>query len=154
MVFGDRALKPVWNNNNLGLKVLRILHFLSHRRATLRIWHHGDPAPVLRGQCCLVGNKNIPATLQRCFFGGGGGGGGMGKYLEWTGFRGKYSKIRRATCIFLNIFVQDWRLAQGWEHSLHTAVAWVWISEIAPFLVWFYVLPRENIFQFQFDGQF
>ena len=73
------------------------------------------------------------------------GGGEMGKYLEWTGFRGKHSKIRHTTSIFLNIFVQDWRLAQWWEHSLHTDVAWIWISEITPFLVWFYVLPRENI---------
>ena len=78
----------------------------------------------------------------------------MGEYLEWPRFRGKYSKIRHTTCIFLNIFVQEWRLAQWWEHSLHTDVAWVWISEITPFLVWFYVLPRENISQFQFDGQF
>ena len=152
IVFGDKALKPIWDNNNLELKVLRIFHFLSHRRPTLQIWRHGDPClPPLRGQCCLVGNKNDPATLQHCFFWGGGE---MGKYLEWTGFRGKHSKIRHTTSIFLNIFVQDWRLAQWWEHSLHTDVAWVWISEITPFLVWFYVLPRENISQFQFDGQF
>ena len=26
--------------------------------------------PPLPGQCCLVGSKNVPATLQRCFFGG------------------------------------------------------------------------------------
>ena len=30
---------------NLGQKVLRILLFLTHRRPTLRIWHHGDPSP-------------------------------------------------------------------------------------------------------------
>ena len=33
-------------------------------------------------------------------------------------------------------------------------MAWALISEITPFLVWFYVLPRENISQFQLDGQF
>ena len=32
---------------NLGQKVLRILLFLTHRRPTLRIWHHGDPSPPL-----------------------------------------------------------------------------------------------------------
>ena len=26
--------------------------------------------PPLPGQCCLVGSKNVPATLQHCFFGG------------------------------------------------------------------------------------
>ena len=30
---------------NLGQKVLRILLFPTHRRPTLRIWHHGDPSP-------------------------------------------------------------------------------------------------------------
>ena len=59
---------------NLGQKVLRILLFLTHRRPTLRIWHHGDPSPPpLPGQCCSVGSKNVRATLQHCFFGGEGG---------------------------------------------------------------------------------
>ena len=35
----------VKNTYNLGQKVLRILLFLTHRRPTLRIWHHGDPSP-------------------------------------------------------------------------------------------------------------
>ena len=33
------------NTYNLGQKVLRILLFLTHRRPTLRMWHHGDPSP-------------------------------------------------------------------------------------------------------------
>ena len=153
IVSGDKALKPVGDINNLGLKVSRILHFLFHRRPTPQIWHHGDPSlPPSWSMLFSREQKCSGHTSTLIFFWGGGG--GMGKYLEWTGFTGKYSKIRHTTCIFLNIFVQDWRLAQWWEHSLHTDVAWVWISEITPFLVWFYVLPRGNIFQFQFDGQF
>ena len=35
----------VLSSDNLGLKVLRILLFLTHRTPTLRIWHHGDPSP-------------------------------------------------------------------------------------------------------------
>ena len=60
---------------NLGQKVLRILHFLTHRRPTLRIWHHVTPPPVpppLPGQCCLVRSKNVSVTRQLCFFGGEG----------------------------------------------------------------------------------
>ena len=34
-------------------------------------------------------------------------GGGGGSILSEPGFRGKYSKIKHTTCIFLNIFVQD-----------------------------------------------
>ena len=33
--------------------------------------------------------------------------GGGGSILSEQGFRGKYSKIKHLTCIFLNIFVQD-----------------------------------------------
>ena len=33
--------------------------------------------------------------------------GGGGSILSEPGFRGKYSKIKHITCIFLNIFVQD-----------------------------------------------
>ena len=96
---------------NLGQKVLRILHFLTHRRPTLRIWHHVTPPPVpppLPGQCCLVRSKNVSVTRQLCFFGGGGG-----SILSEPGFRGKYSKIRLTRCLFLNIFVQDCRLVTG-----------------------------------------
>ena len=60
--------------------------------------------PPLPGQCCLVGCKNVRATLQHCFLGG------RGSILSEPGFRGKYSKIKHITCIFLNIFVQDCRL--------------------------------------------
>ena len=60
--------------------------------------------PRVTSQCCLVGSKNVPATLQRCLFWGGGG---RGSILSEPGFRGKYSKIKDTTCIFLNIFVQD-----------------------------------------------
>ena len=35
--------------------------------------------------------------------------GGGGSILSEPGFRGKYSKIKHITCIFLNIFVQDCR---------------------------------------------
>ena len=56
--------------------MFRILHFLIHRRPTLRIWHHDDPSTPLPGQCCLVGSKNVPTTLQHCFFLGGGEGEG------------------------------------------------------------------------------
>ena len=49
------------------------------------------------------------SRLQKCsghtstlFFGGGGG-----SILSEPGFRGKYSKIKHTTCIFLNILVQD-----------------------------------------------
>ena len=31
------------------------------------------PPPPLPGQCCLVGSKNVPSTLQHCFSCGGGG---------------------------------------------------------------------------------
>ena len=96
---------------NLGQKVLRILHFLTHRRPTLRIWHHVTPPPVpppLPGQCCLVRSKNVSVTRQLCFFWGGGG-----SILSEPGFRGKYSKIRLTRCLFLNIFVQDCRLVTG-----------------------------------------
>ena len=34
--------------------------------------------------------------------------GGGGSILSEPGFRGKYSKMKHITCIFLNIFVQDW----------------------------------------------
>ena len=34
-------------------------------------------------------------------------GGGGGSILSEPGFRGKYSKMKRIRCIFLNIFVQD-----------------------------------------------
>ena len=61
--------------------------------------------PRITSQCCLVGSKNAPATLQHCFLGGGAG--GRGSILSEPGFRGKYSKIKHTTCIFLNIFVQD-----------------------------------------------
>ena len=37
--------------------------------------------------------------------------GGGGSILREPGFRGKYSKIKHITCIFLNIFVQDCSLA-------------------------------------------
>ena len=62
--------------------------------------------PPLPGQCCLVGSKNVLATLQHCFFWVGEG---RGSILSELGFRGKYSKIRHTRCIFLNIFVQDCR---------------------------------------------
>ena len=54
---------------NLGQKVLRILHFLTHRRPTLRIWHHGDPSPPLPGQCCLVGGKGEVSWVNRALEG-------------------------------------------------------------------------------------
>ena len=38
---------PIVTVYNLGQKVLRILLFLTNRRPTLRIWHHGDPSPHL-----------------------------------------------------------------------------------------------------------
>ena len=87
-------------NYNLGQKVLRILHFLG-----LLTGHPPcefgtmvtPPPPPLPGQCCLVGSKNVLATLQHCFFGGGGG----GSILSEPGCRGKYSKIIHTTCIFL-----------------------------------------------------
>ena len=60
------------------------------------------PPPPHPGQCCLVGSKNVRATLQHCFFWGG-----VGSILSEPGFRGKYSKIKHTTCIFLNILVQD-----------------------------------------------
>ena len=64
---------------NLGQKVLRIL--LSHTQEThptyLEPWW--PLSPPLPGQCCLVGSKNVRATLQHYFFGG------RGEYLEWTG---------------------------------------------------------------------
>ena len=45
----QRCLEPLYFSlhlsYNLGQKVLRILLFLTHRRPTLRIWHHGDPSP-------------------------------------------------------------------------------------------------------------
>ena len=64
---------------NLGQKVLRILHFLTHRTPTLRIWHHGDPFPhpSLAGahfpwSMLFSREKNIPATLQHCALAGEG----------------------------------------------------------------------------------
>ena len=100
-VFLDYPPKCI--KDNLGQKLLRILLFLSHRKPTLRFWHHGDPLlPLLPGRCCLVGSKNVRATLQHCFFWGG-----VGSILSEPGFRGKYSKIKHTTCIFLNILVQD-----------------------------------------------
>ena len=36
--------------------------------------------PPLPGKCCLVGSKNVLATLQHCCFWAW-----RGKYLEWTG---------------------------------------------------------------------
>ena len=70
--------------------------------------------PPLPGQCCLVGSKNVRATLQHCFFWGG-------SILSEPGFRGKYSKIKHITCIFLNIFVQDciFEILNGMRHSKH-----------------------------------
>jgi len=117
IVFGNKALKPVWDNNNLGLKVLRIFHFLSHRRPTLRIWHHGDPSPP-SWSMLFSREQKCSGHTSTFFLGGGRGGNGE---VSWV----KYSKIRHTTCSFLNIFVQDWRFAQWWEHSLHTDVAWV-----------------------------
>ena len=93
---------------NFAEKPLRILHFLTHRRPTLRIWHHVTPPPVtppLPGHCCLVRSKNVSVTRQLCFFGGEGG-----SILSEPGFRGTYSKIRLARCRFLNIVVQNCRL--------------------------------------------
>ena len=101
-VFLDYPPKCI--KDNLGQKLLRILLFLTHRKPTLRFWHHGDPLlPPLPGRCCLVGSKNVRATLQHCFIGGEGG----RSILSEPGFRGKYSKIKHTTCIFLNILVQD-----------------------------------------------
>ena len=46
---GAQKFKIIKIQNNksyiLGQKVLRILHCLTHRTPTLRIWHHGDPFP-------------------------------------------------------------------------------------------------------------
>ena len=38
--------------------------------------------------------------------------GGGGSILSEPGFRGKHSKIKHTTCIFLNIFVQDCSLLE------------------------------------------
>ena len=102
--------------------MLRILHFLSHRRATLRIWHHGDPAPVLRGQCCLVGNKNIPATLQRCFFGGGGGGGEWGSILTERGLEASILKLDVQRAFFLTFLSK----IEGWRRDESTRFTPLW----------------------------
>ena len=64
--------KSTWYSSpgyNLGQKVLRILHFLTHRRPTLRIWHHADPSPPLPGQCCLVGGKGEVSWVNRALEG-------------------------------------------------------------------------------------
>ena len=62
-----------------GQKVFRSLHFLTHRRPTLRIWRHIDPSP----HPSLVKDVQWGANMFRlhfnvvCWV-------GRGKYVEWT----------------------------------------------------------------------
>ena len=64
---------------SLGQKVFRSLHFLAHRRPTLRIWCHIDPSP----HSSLVKDVQSGVKMFRlhfnivCWA-------GRGKYVEWT----------------------------------------------------------------------
>ena len=67
------------------------------------------------------------STLSWYFFKGGRGSGGGG-ILSEPGFRGKYSKIKHTTTIFLNIFVQDCR--SSIFRCLNIILHWINISPL------------------------
>ena len=85
----------MFTGHNLGQKVLRILHFLTHGTAILQIWYW-------YGQSCLVGIRNDPAGLPNCFFWGKGD-----YFVVARAFKCFIFKLNMVTSIFLHIFVQD-----------------------------------------------
>ena len=85
--------------------MLRILHFLTHRTPTLPIGNMVTPPPTPPWSMLFSREQKYsdhPSTL--CFGGGG------ESILSEAGFKGKYSKIRHITCIFLNMDVIPLRL--------------------------------------------
>ena len=100
-IIGRLSVKP-WCYCNLGQKVLRILHFLTHRTPIPRIWYRYGPSSPHPGQNCLVGIRNDPAWLQHCFLGE------TGEYFcSCHAFKSFILKLDMVTSIFVNIFVQD-----------------------------------------------
>ena len=60
------------------------------------------PSPTPPWSMLFSRQQKCSGHTSTLFFGGRGG-----SILSEPGFRGKYSKIKHTTCIFLNIFVQD-----------------------------------------------
>ena len=83
---------------NLGQKVLRSLHFLTHRKPIPRTCYRYGPSPCPRWPCLLSLDQpdfNIVVL------------GGRGSICSCHCFQELYLKLDIVTSIFLNIFVQD-----------------------------------------------
>ena len=74
-----RLKSTYWNLLCMILQSWTSLHFLTHRKPTLQIWHHSDPFPH---PSLVKEQKYFSCTLTLFFFWGGGV--GKGKYVEWT----------------------------------------------------------------------
>ena len=118
IVFGDNALKPVSDNNNLRLKVLRILHFISHRRPTLWIWQHGDPPPPPPSWSMMFNREQKcsghPSTFFFC--------GGSGSILSERGLEGSILKLDIQRAFFLTFLSK----IEGWRSDESTRFTPMW----------------------------
>ena len=117
--------------------MFRSLHFLTHRRPTLRNWRHIDPSP----HPSLVkdvqsGAKMFQLHFNIVFFGGE-----RGSMLSELCFTGMYSEIRHTTWgICLNTFVQDRRFLHYLLFSLPNGSTYNLRSSAAPL----FFVPKES----------
>ena len=71
---GGRPICYLSPGYNPGQKVLRTLHFLTHRRPTLRIWRCGDPSPTPPWSMLFNLEKKCSGHTWTLFLLGGGEG--------------------------------------------------------------------------------
>ena len=101
-----KTLEAFFYSYNIGQKVLRILLFLTHRRPTLQFGTMVTAPPTPPRSMLFSRRQKCSGHLNIVFWGED------GSIFSEPGFRGKYSKIKHTTCIFLNIFVQDCRVVK------------------------------------------
>ena len=89
---------------NLGQKVLRILHFLTHRTPILRIWYHYDPCLYfILVNLVQSGAKMIQADFNLGEGARGRGGEGGGVFVIAGALKSFILKLPIVASIFLNI---------------------------------------------------
>ena len=98
----------------------RILHFLSHRRPTLRIWHHGDPSfPPSWSMLFSREQKCSGHTSTLIFLGGEGK---WGSILSDRGLEGSILKLDIQRAFFLTFLSK----IEGWRSDESTRFTPMW----------------------------